>query len=253
MKLLSLIKNPYRQLERKLGYAFHRRRRLIMALSHPSYRFETNNVRDDNQRLEYLGDAALGLVVGHYLFVKYPDLQEGALTSLRSRYTSGEALAQVGHAIGLGDYLLLGKGERLSGGHRRDSNVLDAMEAILGAAYLDGGLKAVSRIFKKVLLPAIAIDPHDFWGDNPKGQLQALAQKRWKAGPKYEVVGRRGPSHALQFQVRVSIAQFSAAGEGPNKREAERQAAARLLSEIDRTAARRAGAAHAGQRQQAER
>ncbi len=234
MRLLSIIQNPYRQLERKLGYAFRRRRGLVMALSHPSYRFETENVQDDNQRLEYLGDAALGLVVGHFLYLKYPELQEGALTSLRSRYTSGEALAQVGHAIGLGDYLLLGKGERLSGGNRRDSNVLDAMEAILGAAYLDGGLKAVARIFKKVILPAIAIDPHDFWGDNPKGQLQALAQKRWKSGPKYEVVRRSGPSHAIQFQVRVTAGNTAAMGAGANKREAERQAAAHLLAEINR-------------------
>ncbi len=234
MNIFKIGKNPYRQLEKKLGYAFRRRRRLVTALSHPSYRFETDEVQDDNQRLEYLGDAALGLVVGHFLFEKYPDLQEGALTTLRSRYTSGEALAQVGHAIGLGEFLLLGKGERMSGGHRRDSNVLDAMEAILGAAYLDGGLKAVARIFKKVVLPAISIDPHDFWADNPKGQLQALAQKRWKTGPKYEVVDRHGPSHAIQFRVRASIGRHaSAIGEGPNKREAERHAAARLLADLD--------------------
>lgn len=234
MRLFSFIKNPYRQLERKLGYAFRSRRGLVMALSHPSYRFETENVNDDNQRLEYLGDAALGLAVGHYLYLKYPEMQEGALTSLRSRYTSGEALAHVGHAIGLGDYLLLGKGERLSGGNRRDSNVLDAMEAILGAAYLDGGLKAVTCIFRKVILPTINIDPNDFWGDNPKGRLQAVAQKRWKSSPTYTVINRNGPSNAAYVKVRVTAGNLSSIGTGANKREAERRAAANLLKEINR-------------------
>lgn len=233
--MISFFHNPYRRLEKKLGYSFRRRSRLTTALSHPSYRFETDTDNDDNQRLEFLGDAALGLVVGHYLFVKFPDLQEGGLTCLRSRLTSSESLAQVGHAIGLGEYLLLGKGECLSGGRQRDSNVLDAMEAILGAAYLDGGLSGVRKIFRKAILPTISINPADLWADNPKGCLQDLAQRAWKTGPHYELIGKKGPAHALRFQVRAKVGQHaSVMGAGKNKREAERNAAAQLLEELSR-------------------
>ena len=108
------------------------------------------------------------------------------------------------------------------------------MEAILGAAYLDGGLKAVTRIFQKVILPTITIDPHDFWGDNPKGHLQAVAQKRWKSSPTYTVINRNGPSNAAYVKVRVTAGNLSATGTGANKREAERRAAANLLNEINR-------------------
>ncbi|MCA1810315.1 MAG: ribonuclease III [Lentisphaerae bacterium] len=183
--------------------------------------------------MEFLGDAALGLVASDYLFDKYPELREGGLTRLRSRFTSGEALARVGHHLGLGAYLFLGKGEHKSGGRRRDSNVLDALEAILGAVYLDGGLKAVRKIFNKVFLPLFEVDPEDYWSDNPKGHLQALAQQRWKIGPRYEVLQRVGPAHAARVSVAVSVGEYARAeASGPTRRDAERRASARLLSQL---------------------
>lgn len=233
MTIFQFTKNPYSDLENKLGYKFRKREYLIRALSHPSYCFEKENTRNNNQRLEYLGDAALGLVAAHYLFEKYPDLQEGSLTNLRSCYASGEALACIGQKIGLGNYLLLGKGERMSGGICRCSNILDAMEAILGAAYLDGGLKAVQRIFEKNILPTIKVNPHNAWENNPKGELQAWAQKHRKTNPVYRELERAGPDHALRFRVSVTVHPYaSAIGEGSNKKEAEREAALCFLEEM---------------------
>ena len=161
MKLKSFFHNPHRALERKLGYAFRSRVLLATALMHRSHRYEATGIDADNQRLEFLGDSAFGLVATEYLFKAHETLQEGSLTCLRSRLTSGKALAQIGRSIGLGEYLKLGKGERMSGGQQRASNITDAMEAILGAAYLDRGLKAVEKIFLKLFIPLIEIEPDD--------------------------------------------------------------------------------------------
>ncbi len=233
MKLRALFSNPYRSLERKLGYSFRSRELLAMALMHRSYRYEVTGVDADNQRLEFLGDSALGLVAGEYLFKAHETLQEGALTCLRSRLTSGKALAQIGRSIGLGEYLKLGKGERMSGGQHRASNVTDAMEAILGAAYLDHGLRAVERIFLKLFIPLIEIEPDDAWSDNPKGQLQVVAQRRWQANPRYQVVGQEGPSHSKIFTVHALIkGRHLGTGRGATKRDAEQQAAGHALQQL---------------------
>ncbi len=220
-------KNPYRDLEKSLGYRFRDRRLLATALRHRSFRFESDEEQTDNQRLEFLGDAALGLVASDYLFRRYPDIQEGPLTCLRSRLASGKALAQLGAAIDIGRHIQFGKGEQLSGGPERDSNLTDALEAVLGAAYLDNGLKAVSKIFHALFVPTIEIDPQDRWGDNPKGHLQIVAQQRWQANPSYRVARRDGPPHASVFWVEVALrGTVLGAGRGSTKRDAE-QAAAR--------------------------
>lgn len=233
MKLKSLFHNPYRALERKLGYAFRSRALLATALMHRSFRFETLGVDADNQRLEFLGDAAFGLVAAEHLFKAHESLQEGALTCLRSRLTNGKALAQVGRSIGLGDHLKLGKGERMSGGQHRASNITDAMEAILGAAYLDRGLKAVEKIFLKLFIPLIEIEPDDAWSDNPKGQLQVIAQRRWQANPRYQVARQDGPSHSKVFTVHAIVGGRQAGtGRGMTKRDAEQQAAAHALRQL---------------------
>ncbi|NLB59574.1 MAG: ribonuclease III [Lentisphaerae bacterium] len=229
----SLFHNPHQALERKLGYAFRKRALLTMALMHRSFRFETTGIDADNQRLEFLGDAALGLVASAYLFQIHHTLQEGALTCMRSRLTSGKALAHIGRAIGLGEYIKLGKGERLSGGQQRSSIITDAMEAILGAAYLDRGLPAVSRIFKKLFIPLIEIEPDDAWSDNPKGQLQVIAQQRWKCNPQYRLLRQEGPSHSKLFTVQVIIGRRAlGTGCGATKRAAEQQAAHQTLVQM---------------------
>ena len=229
----SFFRNPYRELEKKLGYAFRRKALLETALMHRSYRFEFTGIDSDNQRQEFLGDAALGLVATDYLFKAHKTLQEGSLTCLRSRLTSGKALAKIGRSISLGEHLKLGKGERMSGGHHRASNITDAMEAILGAAYLDRGLKAVEKIFNKLFIPMIEIEPDDAWSDNPKGQLQVIAQRQWKGNPQYHVIRQDGPSHSKTFTVRVMVGGNNVGqGRGLTKREAEQQAAQNALEQM---------------------
>lgn len=225
--------NPYRELERALGYRFRSKARLKAALVHRSYRFENGaDTGVDNQRLEFLGDAVLGLVAAAHLFRQLPDGDEGVLTAARSRLTSGTALAQVAQRLGLGDWLLLGKGEDHSGGRTRSSNLADAMEAILGAAYLDGGLAAVETIFASRFAPSEKAGAPDA-GDNPKGRLQQVCQMRWKRSPQYGVQSETGPRHARRFTVSVQLgARRLGTGDGASKREAEAAAARDALTRL---------------------
>jgi len=227
------MRNLYRQLEKALGYRFRRKHHLETALTHRSYRFESTDIHTDNQRLEYLGDAALGLVAAAYLFNAFPDFQEGDLTRIRSRLTNSKTLAQIAGKIDLGNNLKLGRGEIQSGGNLRSSNIGDAMEAVIGGAYLDGGIKAVEKIFRKLFIPEIDPEAYDRWQDNPKGALQELAQKQWKISPKYRTVNEEGPPHAKVFTAEVTVnSEAKGVGTGQNKREAESNAAQEALKII---------------------
>lgn len=226
-----MIRSPYKTLEKAIGYKFRRRKRLEQALTHPSYRHELDPTQPDNQRLEFLGDAALGLVSAAMLYDAYPDAPEGELTRLRSLLTSTKALAQVANRVGLGLFLRLGKGELLSGGRDRPSMLADALEAVIGAAFLDGGWKAVQRIGKALFHPEL----HDLrriaWSDNPKGELQEWAQARSAGNPRYVVLKEEGPPHQRRYTVEVRIGgQAAGTGHGPNKRDAESQAALDAIS-----------------------
>lgn len=227
------MRNPYRELEKKLGYRFRRRRHLEAALTHRSYRYEAPDITVDNQRLEFLGDAALGLVAGAQLFERFPDCEEGDLTRMRSRLTNTKTLARIASSIQLGEHLLLGRGEQQSGGHKRTSNLGDALEAVLGAAYLDGGVKAVSRIFDKLFGGEIEATGADRWQDNPKGALQEVSQRTWRTSPRYHLVKEEGPAHARHFTVEVVISgNVLATGHGTSKRDAETDAATQALHRI---------------------
>lgn len=228
-------KNIYRDLEKRIGYSFRDQKLLANALTHSSFKFETDRTLDDNERLEFLGDSVLGMVCGAHLFQSDSRLREGGLTMLRSSLTSGKTLAEIARDLGLGAHLKLGKGEIMSMGGERPSTLADALEAVIGAAFLDGGLKAASRIFKKVFLPRLEEMRGRliFYEDNPKGMAQKLAQSRWKRNPSYHVVSAKGPSHAKIFTVKVSLPDgTSATGSAPSKREAEAAAAAALLQII---------------------
>lgn len=226
-------KNPYQALEKSLGYKFRNRQLLAMALTHRSFRFESVGIDSDNQRLEFLGDAALGLVASAYFFKNHPDLQEGALTTMRSSIASGKALAQVGRSINLGVFIQLGKGEENSGGRKRNSNITDTMEAILGAAFLDGEIKAVHKIFAKLFLPMLDKNQYDHWQDNAKGHLQAIAQAKWKTNPVYRMLSQEGPPHARIFTVEVSISgKAYGQGKGASKQEAQQSSAHQALLAI---------------------
>ena len=223
--------DPLRGLEQTLGYAFKDRTLLETALTNPSYRSDHLFVGvKDNQRLEFLGDAVFGLLTAQQLFEQYTDEDEGGLTVRRSHLASGRALAELARRIGLGPYLRLGKGDEASGGRDKDKSLTDAMEAVFGAVWCDGGLKA-ARVVYATLMAEHAESPLDVWAENPKGKLQELAQRNaWPDSPTYELVEAAGPCHAPSYTVKARVhGGYEAGGSGKTKRAAEVAAAHALL------------------------
>jgi ribonuclease-3 len=187
----------------------------------------------DNQRLEFLGDAVLGLVAAAYLFERFPGEDEGVLTAARSRLTSGAALAGIAAGIGLGERLKLGKGEELTGGRTRPSNLADLLESILGAAFLDGGLKGADAIFRHLFVPQLVPGEEAEAEANPKGRLQQICQQRWKVSPFYAILSEEGPRHAREFCVEVRAGERKMGqGKGTSKRQAETAAAVEALRRL---------------------
>ncbi len=219
-------RNPYKVLEGKLGYAFRKRKWLEMALTHRSYRFETRDVNEDNQRLEFLGDAVLGFIVAAHLYEAHAEGREGTLTDLRSSVTSGKALGAIGKEIGLGEFVRLGKGEEQAGGRGRASLLSDCLEAVIGAAYLDGGVKAAERIVARIVIPQFCPAKGSDWSENPKGKLQELSQKGYGRGPEYRRVSESGPPHCKTFVVEAIVnGRVLGSGSGATRRDAEAEAA----------------------------
>jgi ribonuclease-3 len=218
-----------------IGYRFRRKSTLAVALTHRSYRFENRDIDADNERLEFLGDAVLGFLAAAHMFCAYRGHDEGTLTMLRSRVTSGKALAEYALRLDLGEYLQMGQGEDRSGGRSRRSNLANAFEALIGAAYLDGGMRAAKKIFDTVIAPHVHANDEDIQAENPKGRLQELVQAQWKKGPAYRVISSEGPPHDTLFTVEVKIDDGSVAtATGRSKQEAESQAALELLSRIEK-------------------
>jgi ribonuclease III len=232
-----MIINPYRELEQALGYRFKKKATLKLALTHPSYRYENREIKDDNQRLEYLGDAVLGLISAEHLFQMHPEAREGDLSKLRSRLTQDRKLARIAAELGIGPYLLLGRGESASGGAERASNLADAMEAILGAAWIDGGPKAAHKIFDKVFMPELeaSYEANILIKNNPKGALQELTQSRGVSIPVYSTVQVEGPEHERLFTIEVEVCGNKWRATASSKREGERQAASIALRDLRNT------------------
>jgi len=215
------------KLEETLGYKFAQPELLVTALTHRSWANENpQSGRVDNEKLEFLGDAVLDLVVGHLLMESYPDLREGQLSVTRAQVVSEAGLAEVARMFDLGTWLFLGKGEDKSGGREKPSLLSDALEALVAAVYLDGGFDAswqlVVRLFGDRVDTVEMTGFYDF-----KTRLQELSQRLLKATPVYEVVPIGGPDHAKVFEARVLIegVQYGVA-EGRSKKAAEREAAA---------------------------
>ena len=227
-------RNPYRALERALGYRFRRKRWLEQAITHPSFSHEQPERVPDNQRMEFLGDAALGLVAAARLFESNPSAAEGTLTKMRSLITSTKALAEVAQRIDLGAHLRLGRGEERGGGRIRASILADAFEAVLGAAYLDGGVKAVEKIFRTLFSPGLEATASVHRRENPKGALQEWSQRGGTGMPHYHVIHEEGPPHQRIYTVEVRVAgEVRGTGAGPTKRDAETQAAIQALDATD--------------------
>ncbi len=217
-------------LEQELGHAFGQPERLLEALTHPSYAAERPNAGADNQRLEFLGDAVLQLVMTTWLYRRHPDLDEGRLTQRRSTLTNEEALARMARSLKLGGWLRLGKGEAAGGGAERASTLADALEAVVGALYLDGGLPAAETFLLRML--AALPDPETLMEEeNPKGRLQELTQDKFGVAPAYEVLDVTGPDHQPEFEVRVTLKGEPLATARAGSRRLAEKAAARLALE----------------------
>jgi ribonuclease-3 len=226
------MKSTYRKLEQAIGYRFRKKNLLELAVTHPSFRYENAETPDDNQRLEYLGDAALSLIAAEYIFKTRPDAREGDMSKMRSRLTQDRTLARIGANIGIKDFIRLGRGEAMSGGAGRASNLADAVEAIIGAAWIDGGTRAVYRIFNTIFLPELTELQQMPIKSNPKGALQEYAQRNGFEIPEYETIDMAGPEHDRTFTVKVTACEQTWSASAGSKREAERQAALLALTEL---------------------
>lgn len=221
--------------EDRLGYRFSNPDLLRQALVHRSYLNENPGFGlPDNERLEFLGDVVLSLVVAETLFRRFPDLPEGKLTRLRAWLVRTETLARWARELDLGADLLLSRGEEQTGGRNRPSILASAFEAVLGAVYLDGGLEAVRR----VLLPFVERELENLQDPDevldPKTRLQEVTQARWQVTPSYVTVHQSGPSHRRKFTVEVRLGdRVLATGQGSSKQAAEQEAARAALARLE--------------------
>ncbi|MFO8084463.1 MAG: ribonuclease III [Desulfobacterales bacterium] len=220
------------ELERKIEYFFKNKSILEESLRHSSWVNENPemNLRD-NERLEFLGDAVINLVVADCLMKKYPGLHEGELSRIRANLVNETQLADLARGLQFGLYLMLGKGELLTNGLEKNSILADAMEAMVAAVYLDGGFNAAFGFVQKCLDPLLmdAISPElnqDF-----KSRLQEIVQTRLNEMPDYKIIRETGPDHDKTFHVQIEVFNIQAVGTGKSKKTAE-QDAARILLEI---------------------
>ena len=219
-----------KDLETAIGYRFKNITILQNALTHSSYANEYwhDNLKS-NERLEFLGDSILGMAVAQHLFANFPNRLEGELTRMRADMVCEKSLARIAHQVDLGKYLLLGHGEEQSGGRNRPSILADAVEAVLAACFLDGGMEAAEHFIRKFVLcnvPAEEMKNVDY-----KTALQELVQQKKNQQISYQLVGESGPDHDKTFVVEVSLNEVAVGrGEGSSKKRAE-QAAARMAIE----------------------
>lgn len=235
-------------LQSQVGVTFHNPSLLREALTHPSYANEhPDDATPTNERLEFLGDAALGLIVAESLYARFPEVQEGRLTEWRSQLVCGPTLSRVAvDRLALGQWLRLGRGEEQTGGREREGNLERAFEAIVGAIYLDRGLDEVRGFVARTLaeeLDALTRDPDVL---NPKGALQQIAQDRF-GRPDYVLLAAEGPEHERAFDVEVRIAgEALGRGRGSSKQEAEKAAAREALPLLRARLAADAATDHGG-------
>ena len=219
----------YARLSQRLGYQFSNVELLQQALTHRSA------AKQHNERLEFLGDAVLGMVVAQALFKRFPAVPEGKLTRMRSTLVKGDTLAELGREADVGELLKLGPGELKSGGQRRSSIIADAMEAILGAIYLEAGLDATAEVILRLWQSRIdKLDPNEHPKD-AKTRLQEFLQSRKLPLPVYEVVDISGKDHDQTFVVHCQIESLGKPmkGTGSSRRKAEQQAARNALEKLD--------------------
>ncbi|MEW6661265.1 MAG: ribonuclease III [Bacillota bacterium] len=229
----SLRKKAVEELKDRLGLTECKAETINTSLTHPTYAFENRHLGwEHNQRLEFLGDAVLGLVVGEYLFHHFPELPEGELTKMRAMVVCEASLARMARILGLGPLLLLGRGEEMNGGRERPSILADAFEALTGAVFLEAGYQAARRNVLKTLMEDLQSltpgDYHDF-----KTMLQEYVQKETETNVTYAILHETGPDHDKRFVAGVSLkGRLLAEGFGRSKKEAEQEAARNALEKL---------------------
>lgn len=216
-------------ISRALCYAFRNDKLLTQALTHPSYALQHHV--PDNQRLEFLGDAVLEICVSRVLYARYPQMQEGQLTRRRALLVREATLAAAARRLGLGPALLLDHGEELDGGREKPSILADAMEAVLAAVYLDGGMEAAAALVDRMMGD---YEPEEEEDRDAKSRLQEFLQAAGETVPRYQIVAEEGPPHARVFTAEVLRAdgELLGRGEGVSKKRAEQQAAQQALERL---------------------
>ncbi|ABW19002.1 ribonuclease III [Alkaliphilus oremlandii] len=235
MKLEYNRMEQIKEFQKIIGYQFKNLSIINEALTHSSY---TNEYRkkqvQNNERLEFLGDSVLGIVVSEYIYLKYKDLPEGELTKIRANVVCEPSLGNQAKEIKLGQYLLLGKGEEATGGRDRVSILADAFEAVIGALYLDGGIAVAGKFILDMLTRSIELAIEGNLFRDYKTDLQEILQSKYDEKISYKVVSEVGPDHNKTFEVEILLGEKSLGmGEGKSKKEAEQRAAKSALKKVE--------------------
>src|SRR6185369_1958477 len=222
------------QLERLLEYTFQDQSLPVQALTHPSYLHEVSETDGgDYQRLEFLGDAVLGLLLAEMLYVRYPDWDEGALSQLRSRLAGQDVLADRARMLGIGNFLLLGRGEEQTAGREKDSILADVLEALIAALYRDGGLSAARTLVERLFEELAAAPELLVLGRDSKSELQEFLSSHGSSLPEYRLVEESGPPHDRLFTFQILVgASVVGTGRGKSKKIAQQAAAAEALDKL---------------------
>jgi ribonuclease-3 len=231
--LTEARKEQLAELERALGYRFHRTELLNQALTHKSYVHEQRETAQHNERLEFLGDAVLGLVISDYCYARFAHLAEGDLSKLRASLVNDGNLARIARRLELGAFLLVGRGEEQTGGRAKASLLADTFEAVLAAIYLDTSLTAVYQVVLRCFQEDLDTVLNEGYKDY-KSELQEYTQEKFGCVPTYIVVRERGPDHEKVFEVEIAIrGQIQRLGAGKSKKEAEQEAARKVLEALN--------------------
>jgi ribonuclease III len=223
-------------LQEKLHYVFRKPDLLSTALTHRSYANENMQLcASDNERLEFLGDAVLGLCISDLLMKKHPDFDEGTLSKIRSLLVNEQPLADLAAKLDLGNCLLLGRGEDHSGGRAKESLLANALEAVIAAIYLDSGFSKTKTILKRLMSPLLNDEALTAQCFDYKTALQELCQKKYKSAPLYTLLDESGPDHDKTFEVEVTLGDDTRqTGRGKSKKDAQKQAAQKAWESLHR-------------------
>lgn len=224
---------PLRNLQKSIAYRFHDMQLLTQALTHRSYLHQSNEEGEDNERLEFLGDSVIELVVSHLLLVRFPQIAEGGLSKARAVLVKEATLASLARRVGLAGALQLGRGEEETGGREKDSILAGGIEALAAAVYLDGGYQEAFQVIEKLYTPLLEVIKEELQNQDFKTRLQEYTQKHLNSTPHYIVTNEEGPDHDKTFEVVISIGEKTyGKGRGRSKKKAEQRAAAEALKSL---------------------